>query len=587
MTGYGSVATAAGVAVTVTDDDAPSLSLVSVALGTDPPSPDRRSGTIVRPWANGADNELRSATGDSYLQATTAPQVVRFEGIGSYEEDRHVFCREKNIGNNQFRLFGLPGVVFTQPRDSCRRVGESRSSLTVELSQAEIDFGGVVWHTTRSDQYSASWSISGRWVPIVTAADVALSPSFNTAQTSYSGLIAGNDLDYLQITPVFDPDTVAVSVNNATSTTVASGMDYAAYNLITADSAINTVAVAVAGSGGATSTYMLRLEYRPAAAIAATNPSPLTEVALDGATVTVELSHTTFAAGVAASHFALSGLPGLSVSSAVATGATSTVLTLGYSGGDFDMVRTLAVTVADSAHTESGALTTETVNILPTPSVSVSRASLTLQEDPGTSNDNVGTYTVVLTGQPAGAVTVTPTSGNADVTVGGALTFNVMNWNTAQTVTVTAGADDDAVDDVAFITHAVQGIPGVASVPLVRVAVNDDDSQGLTLATSTLAAGVTEGMTGTYTARLASEPTGVVAVAIASSDGAVTVDVDATADGEQATLLFNATNWDRPQTVTVRAGEDDGRRGRDGDADPRSVPARTTARRWTWTCRSR
>ena len=144
VTGYGSVATTTSVAVAVTDDDAPSLSLVSVALGTDPPSPDRRSGTTVVPWVNGADNELRSATGDSYLQATTAPQVVHFEGIGSNGEDRHLFCREKNIGNNQFRLYGLPGVSFTQPRDSCRRVGESRSSLTVELRQDEIDFGGVV-----------------------------------------------------------------------------------------------------------------------------------------------------------------------------------------------------------------------------------------------------------------------------------------------------------------------------------------------------------------------------------------------------------------------------------------------------------
>ena len=264
VTGYGSVATTTSVAVTVTDDDAPSLSLVSVALGTDPPSPDRRGGTIVTWWVNGLDNEMRSATGDSYLLATTAPQVVRFEGIGSNEEDRHVFCREKNIGNSEFRLFGFPAIPNYIPRSSCRRVGESRSSMTVELSQEEIDFGGVVWHATQSHSYSGSYSVSGHWVPIVAAADVAdvaLSPPFNTAQTNYSGLIAGNAL---QITPVFDPDTVAVSVNNATSTTVASGLSYAAYNLNTADRAINTVAVEVVGSGVATSTYMLRLEYRAA-----------------------------------------------------------------------------------------------------------------------------------------------------------------------------------------------------------------------------------------------------------------------------------------------------------------------------------
>ena len=121
------------------------------------------------------------------------------------------------------------------------------------------------------------------------------------------------------------------------------------------------------------------------------------------------------------------------------------------------------------------------------------------------------------------------------------------------------------MDDVAHITHAVLGIPGVSSGPLVRVRVNDDDSQGLTLATAALTVGVAEGASATYTVRLASEPTGPVAVAVAvSGGGAVAVDADATADGDQSALLFHAMNWDRPQTVTVRAREDDD--GADGSA---------------------
>ena len=569
VTGYGSVATAAGVAVAVTDDDAPSLSLVSVALGTDPPSPDRRSGTTFVPWVNGADNEMRSATGASYLLATTAPQVVRFEGIGSNQEDQHVFCREKNVGDNSFLLFGLPGVSFTQPRGGCRRVGESRSSLTVELSQAEIDFGGVVWHATQSRSYSSgSWSISGRWVPIVTAADVALSPPFNTAQTSYSGLIAGNDFDYLRITPVFDPDTVAVSVNNATSTTVASGMDYAARNLNTADSAINTVAVAVAGSGGATSTYMLRLEYRPKAAIVATNPSPLTAGALDGATLTVELSHTTFAAGVAASHFALGGPPGLSVSSAAATGATSMVLTLGYSGG-VDTAGTLVVTVADSAHTESGALTTETVDIAPTPSVTVSRASLTLMEGGGS-----GTYTVSLGGQPTGTATVRVTSTDANVAtvdtdaatgLQDTLTFTPTTWNTARTVTVAPQDDDDAVDGTATINHAVANYGG-AIASSVSVTVEDDETAAILIDADPSTAAVVdsgplalaEGATSStpYAVRLSAQPTGTVTVRVSSADpDAATVDTSA-ATGLQDTLSFTIGNWDTAQTAWLTPVDD-------------------------------
>ena len=294
------------------------------------------------------------------------------------------------------------------------------------------------------------------------------------------------------------------------------------------------------------------------AAIAGIVPAALMETNLDGAAVTVELSGTVFGAGISPSSFQLVAAPpiaGLSIATATRNSATSTTLRLRFDSTDFTARSTLSVRVRAAAHRFGGDLDTGTVDVMPSGGVMLSATELALQEAPGSTNANEGSYTVVLTGQPAGAVTVTPTSGNPDVTLSGALTFNATNWNTAQTVAVTAGGDDDAVDDVAFITHAVQGIPGVASGPRVRVTVADDDSRGLTLATTTLS--VAEGATATYTARLASAPTGVVAVAIASSDGAVTVDADATAPGEQATLLFNAANWNAPQTVTVRAAEDD------------------------------
>ena len=37
------------------------------------------------------------------------------------------------------------------------------------------------------------------------------------------------------------------------------------------------------------------------------------------------------------------------------------------------------------------------------------------------------------------------------------LTFTVENWNTAQTVTVKAGQDNDAVNDTATLTHNASG----------------------------------------------------------------------------------------------------------------------------------
>ena len=67
------------------------------------------------------------------------------------------------------------------------------------------------------------------------------------------------------------------------------------------------------------------------------------------------------------------------------------------------------------------------------------------------------TYTVVLDAQPSGNVVISVTkSGSTDVTVSPAtLTFSTANWSTAQTVTVAAAQDADAVNDAASIAHAV------------------------------------------------------------------------------------------------------------------------------------
>ena len=97
-----------------------------------------------------------------------------------------------------------------------------------------------------------------------------------------------------------------------------------------------------------------------------------------------------------------------------------------------------------------------------------------------------GSYRVVLTSEPTADVTVTPSraSGDADVTVSGALTFTALNWSTARTVTVSAGQDSDALDDSAVIGHAVSGGDyGGVTATSVDVTVDDDErpSSGLSL----------------------------------------------------------------------------------------------------------
>ena len=95
-------------------------------------------------------------------------------------------------------------------------------------------------------------------------------------------------------------------------------------------------------------------------------------------------------------------------------------------------------------------------------------------------------YQVVLTSQPAHDVTVTIThSGDQDIGIDDQeLTFTDSDWETAQTVTVSAAQDDDARDDVATLSHSVastdtdyNGISGFE----VAVAVTDDETAGVSI----------------------------------------------------------------------------------------------------------
>ena len=61
-----------------------------------------------------------------------------------------------------------------------------------------------------------------------------------------------------------------------------------------------------------------------------------------------------------------------------------------------------------------------------------------------------------------------------------ALTFTVDNWNTAQTVTVKAGQDDDAANDTATLTHTASGGDYVSITADLPVTVTDDDTPGVT-----------------------------------------------------------------------------------------------------------
>ena len=168
-------------------------------------------------------------------------------------------------------------------------------------------------------------------------------------------------------------------------------------------------------------------------------------------------------------------------------------------------------------------------------------------------------YTVKLATEPTDSVTVAITghAGTA-LTLSGvtltsdALTFTAANWNTAQTVTVTADHDDNSINEDVTLTHTATGGGYTALTDELSVSVTDDDTPAIVLTPVGLTVG--ESDTASYTVRLATEPTAGVTVAISGHAG-----TDLSLSGATLTndaLTFTTTNWDTAQTVTVAAAHD-------------------------------
>ncbi len=166
-------------------------------------------------------------------------------------------------------------------------------------------------------------------------------------------------------------------------------------------------------------------------------------------------------------------------------------------------------------------------------------------------------YTVALTTIPTGDVTVT-VSGHSgtDLTPDEtSLTFTMTDWDTAQTVTVTAVQDGDAADDTVSLTHTASGTTGYGAVTgAVTVIITDDDTAAITISetagtTTVLENGSEAGGTDTYTVVLATQPASGVEITVTS-------DLTSAATVSPPILTFTMTNWDMEQTVTVTGVDD-------------------------------
>ncbi len=244
---------------------------------------------------------------------------------------------------------------------------------------------------------------------------------------------------------------------------------------------------------------------------------------------------------------------------------------LSFSTANWNTARTVRVSAAEDDDDKNGTkVVTHTVtstdaryNALPvakvalvevendTRAITLSTASLAVAEG------GTATYTVRLTEAPSANVTVAVAnrSGTGDDTSVSAnpatLTFTTANWNTAQTVTLTAGEDGDSHSGTAVISHSASG-GGYNGASAGLTATEVDNDAGFTFSVGSLR--VPEGGTADYTVVLDTEPTADVTITLSSpppydnGDGDLTVDT--------STLTFTTANWNTAQAVRVSAKED-------------------------------
>ena len=202
-----------------------------------------------------------------------------------------------------------------------------------------------------------------------------------------------------------------------------------------------------------------------------------------------------------------------------------------------------SLTIDGSVTGLSVTATTVTIEDDDTAGVTVSETTLTVAEGGSSS------YTVALTSKPSGTVTVTPSrTGSADVTFSPSpLTFTTNNWSTAQTVTVQAAEDTDALNDTATLSHAVSGADyGTVTAASVAVTVTDDETVSTGVVLSVNPSRLSEGAGATeitITATLNQAPRNV--------GTALTLSV-----GESGDTAVEGTDYGTvgSQTLTISAG---------------------------------
>ena len=530
--------------------------------------------------ANDAATLLHTASGGDYAgeTASVAVTVTDDESVGLTVSTTALGVAEGDDGEYTVRLATQPTAQVT-----VAITGHSGTDLTLAPASASLTFTTATWNTAQTVTVSAGedddgandaatllhTASGGDYAGETASVSVTVTDDDEaglTVSTTALGVTEGDDGEYTVRLATQPSATVTVAITGQASTDLT--LDTASLTFTTASwNTAQTVTVSAGEDDDAANDAATLLHTASGGDYAGETASVAVTVTDDD---DVGLTLSTTALGVTEGDdgeytVRLATQPTAQVTVAI-TGAASTDLTLDvtsltFTTATWNTAQTVTVSAGEDddaandaatlLHTASGgdyAGETASVAVTVTDDESVGLTVSTTAL--GVAEGDDGEYTVRLATQPTAQVTVAITGqASTDLTLDTtSLTFTTATWNTAQTVTVSAGEDDDAANDAATLLHTASGGDYAGETASVAVTVTDDDDVGLTLSTTAL--GVTEGDDGEYTVRLATQPTAQVTVAItgaASTD--LTLDV--------TSLTFTTATWNTAQTVTVSAGEDD------------------------------
>ena len=541
VSGTASGLTVTGAAVTIGDDEA--LPTVTLALGSTTIGENGGSTAVTASLDHGSSAETTitvsvtpvapATSGDYTLSsnrvltiaagATTSTGAVTITAVDNAVDAADKRVTVSGAASNTVGVTAPGNQTLTIGDDDARGVTVAPPALTVP--EGEEKPYTVVLDTQPTEEVAVSVTVPGS--TDVTVDETALtftSTNWATAQT-------------VTVSAAEDPDAVAddpVTLTHA----VSSGGDYS-----------GETAADVTVTITENDTPVLSMAAQSATESAGTLAFPVTLSVASSKQVTVDYATANDTATAGSDYTAASGSLTFAADS---TDAQTISVTLSDDRVD-EADETFTVTLGNAEHaTLSGDGTTlaatGTITDDDTRGVTVAPTALTVTE--GADEP----YTVVLDTQPTADVEVSVTvPGATDVMASPtALTFTASTWETVQTVTVSAGQDDDGQDDEVTLTHAVSssGDYSGASASSVTVTVSDDETASDTVVLTVDPATVAENV---GSSGKAVEVTGTLNEAPRASDTEVTVTV-AGGTATVATDFAAVTGF----TLTIDTGQTSG-----------------------------